>query len=142
MIKSVIYCLRLKVIFCQISITTSVMLKFKRSFEPPPLFFVFHLFVHTLMLRFTCLSCTLFVSPLLSVCIPLCMSVRLSLHSLTGLRVVRLSGHYMRHLFARCYCLHGGDFIRCCDNFINLGGKSDSLSQRRRKWRGKGGFGT
>lgn len=27
----------------------------------------------------------------------------------------------MRHLFARCYCLHGGDFIRCCDNFINLG---------------------
>lgn len=34
---------------------------------------------------------------------------------------MRLSGHYMHHLFARCYCLHGGDFIRCCDNFINLG---------------------
>ena len=26
----------------------------------------------------------------------------------------------MRHLSARCYCLHGGDFIRWCDNFINL----------------------
>lgn len=50
-----------------------------------------------------------------------CLSVTPSLHSLTGLCLVRLSGHYMHHLFARCYCLHGGDFIRCCDNFINLG---------------------
>lgn len=58
--------------------------------------------------------------------------------SLTGLCVVRLGGHYMRHLFARCYCLHGGDFIRCCDNFINLG-EIRLFPQRRRKWRGKGG---
>lgn len=43
-----------------------------------------------------------------------------SLQSLPGLWVVRLSGHYTDHLFARCYCLHAGDFIRCCDNFINL----------------------
>lgn len=27
----------------------------------------------------------------------------------------------MRHLFARWYCLHSGDFIRYCDNFIKLG---------------------
>lgn len=38
----------------------------------------------------------------------------------------------MRHLFARCYCLHGGDFIRCCDNFINLGEIRLSFSEREK----------
>jgi len=66
--------------------------------------------------------------PPLSVCLSVssCPSTHLSfslpLRSLTGLYVARLSGHYMHHLFARCYCLHCGDFIRCSDNFINLGG--------------------
>lgn len=69
------------------------------------------------------------------------------LRSLTGRWVVRLSGHYMRHLFARCYCLHGADFIRYHYNFINSvcvcvwGGVSlYFLPQRRWKWRGKKEF--
>lgn len=31
---------------------------------------------------------------------------------------MRLSGCCTRHLFARCYCLHCGHFLTCCDNFI------------------------
>lgn len=50
----------------------------------------------------------------------------------------------MRHLFARCYCLHGGDFIRCCDNFINLGEIKLSFPEKekmeRQEWWGGGGL--
>ena len=67
-----------------------------------------------------------------------CLCVSLSLCSLTGLCVVRLSRHYMRHLFARCYCLHGGDFIRCCDNFINFGEIRLSFPEKEKMERHRG----
>lgn len=41
----------------------------------------------------------------------------------------------MHHVFARCYCLYGGDFIRCCDNVINF--KEISLFPEQGETRGK-----
>lgn len=78
--------------------------------------------------KLSCLQLCQSVSLSVCSCPSMCPSFSLFLHSLTGLCVVRLSGHYMRHLFARCYCLHGADFIRCRYNFINLVGERSLYS--------------
>lgn len=124
---------RLKAIFCQFSINyTMCNVKIQKVFS----IFCSHIDVHLSV----CLSIHHQSAP---VCLhlPTCLSASLSLHSLTGLCVVRLSGHYMRHLFARCYCLHGGDFIRCCDNFINLGGNQSLFPREGENGEAKRGIG-